>query len=191
METATTKKPTTQAQPGSAIDIDEAVKQVERLYRAVVGTEPPKDLPHTEIPPEKDPGVFVNAQIERLIETLGMQAQPPMPPTPAWAPAATISEERDAYLIDVELAGVKRDDVRITVLQGVMEIAGTRNVKNGQSGRQIRMSERPLGSFRRLLPLPQGCNPASMSAQLSDGVLSIRVPRGKAEDATPRHVTIS
>jgi HSP20 family protein len=169
--------------------VDESLKQVERLYRALVGSEPPTDAPHLEIPPEKDPGVFINTQIERLLGALG--GQTPEQLQPSWTPATTISEETEAFVIDVDLAGVKRDDVHVTVSAGMLEITGVRNVQNGHQERHLRVSERPLGAFRRLLALPQDCNITSTSARLTDGVLSIRVPRTRAAEQAPRHIAIA
>lgn len=188
MEPTTSKAPQTPAKPRS--QLDDAVVQVERLYRAVVGSEPPADLPHTEIPPERDPGVFLNTQVERLLDALTNAAQPARA-VPTWAPAATIAEEVDAFVIDLDVPGIPREGIGITVAAGMIEVTGERKVSNDLKQRQIRVSERPLGIFRRVLALPPECDISAVSAQLTHGVLSIRVPRARSAETSPRQVKVA
>lgn len=184
METTTSKTAPT-ATKGST-KLDDALVQVERLYRAVVGDDPPADAPHVEIPPERDLGVFLNTQVERLLEALGAAAEPKQ--QPQWTPATTISEEASTFVVELDVAGVRREDIKIIATAAMMEITG---VRSSREGLQIRMSERPVGIFRRVLALPPNCDFTSVSARLSDGVLSIRVPRAHTEETAPRLVAIA
>jgi HSP20 family protein len=90
----------------------------------------------------------------------------------------------------LDIAGVQREDIKITVATGMLEVTGTRRGAFEQQGRQLRMSERPLGFFRRVFVLPQICDVTAVAAQFSDGVLSIRVPRTPEKESVPRQVAI-
>ena len=76
------------------------------------------------------------------------------PRTPAWAPALDIAERKDAYLVTVELPGVKLDDLEITLEDGRLTIQGERHVAHDSSEQKVHRVERSSGAFRRSITLP-------------------------------------
>ena len=76
------------------------------------------------------------------------------PRTPAWAPALDIAERKDAYLVTVELPGVKLDDLEITLEDGRLTIQGERQFTSEFSEEQYHRVERSSGAFRRSITLP-------------------------------------
>src|SRR4029434_7963507 len=74
--------------------------------------------------------------------------------TPAWAPALDIAERKDAYLVTVELPGVKLDDLEITLEDDLLTIHGERQFTSESSEQQYHRVERSSGSFRRAITLP-------------------------------------
>jgi HSP20 family protein len=111
-----------------------------------------------------------------------------MDSTPAWAPALDISERKDAYLVTVELPGVKMDDLQITLEDSLLTIQGERQVTNDASEQQFHRVERRYGAFRRSITLPAHVMADAVEASLEDGVLQIVVP--KAEEAKPKRIQV-
>jgi HSP20 family protein len=97
--------------------------------------------------------------------------------TPAWAPAVDISERKDAYLVAVELPGVRVDDLEITVEEGLMTIQGERPVAHDSAEEKVHRVERRYGAFRRSITLPSHVMADAIEASTRDGVLLIMVPK--------------
>jgi len=107
---------------------------------------------------------------------------------PAWAPALDISERKDAYLVTVELPGVKLDDLTITLEDGLLTIQGERQFADDASDQQFHRVERRYGAFRRSITLPTHVITDAVQATVEDGVLQILVP--KAEEAKPKRIQV-
>jgi HSP20 family protein len=97
--------------------------------------------------------------------------------TAAWAPAVDISERKDAYLVTVELPGVKADDVEITVEDGLLTIQGERHFAHDSAEEKMHRTERFFGAFRRSITLPSHVEADKIEASAQDGVLQIMVPK--------------
>ena len=106
----------------------------------------------------------------------------------AWTPLADISETDDAYLVEVELPGVNKDQVNVNVNDHELVITGEIAEPQEEEGRRRRRARR-TGRFEFRTTLPADIDPQGVSASLSDGVLTVRAP--KSEAARPRHVEIS
>jgi HSP20 family protein len=109
--------------------------------------------------------------------------------TRAWAPALDIAEAKDAYLVTVELPGVKLDDLEITLEDGLLTFQGERHVANHSSEEQFHRVERSSGAFRRSITLPAHVEADAVEASMEDGVLRILVP--KAEEAKPKRIQVN
>jgi HSP20 family protein len=109
--------------------------------------------------------------------------------TRAWAPALDISEGKDAYLVTVELPGVKLDDLEIALEDGLLTIRGERHFANDSSEEQFHRVERSSGAFRRSITLPAHVEADAVAASIEDGVLRILVP--KTEEAKPKRIQVN
>jgi HSP20 family protein len=109
--------------------------------------------------------------------------------TPAWAPALDIAERKDAYLVTVELPGVKLDDLQITLEDGLLTIQGERHFEHDSSEEQVHRVERSSGAFRRAITLPAHVMADEVEATIEDGVLRILVP--KAEQAKRKRIQVN
>jgi HSP20 family protein len=123
-----------------------------------------------------------------LAHALGLHAQQASGRTSAWAPALDISERKDAYLVTVELPGLKPEDLDITMEDGLLTIQGERQFTAESSEQQFHRVERRYGSFRRSITLPAHVLAEQIEASFEDGVLLILVP--KAEEAKPRRIQV-
>jgi HSP20 family protein len=103
----------------------------------------------------------------------------------AWRPAVDISERRDAYLVTVEIPGIKAGEVEITMANGLLTIQGERHAAPEAAGEKIHRSERGYGAFRRSLALPSSHVDADKTeASVRDGVLEILVPKASSPQDT-------
>jgi len=105
-----------------------------------------------------------------------------------WTPTANVSETEKEYLIKAELPEVKKEDVQITLADGVLTISGERKMdKEEKDANEIRV-ESFYGSFSRSFALPSDANAQGITAESKDGVLRVHVP--KTEQSKPKSVTI-
>jgi HSP20 family protein len=121
-------------------------------------------------------------------QALGRRQAAAASSAPAWAPALDISERKDAYLVTVELPGVKLDDLEITLEDGLLTIQGERHFAHDSSEQQFHRVERCYGAFRRSITLPAHVQADAVEATVEDGVLQIVVP--KAEEAKPKRIQV-
>ncbi len=98
-----------------------------------------------------------------------------------WAPAADISETEKEYVVKAELPGIKREDVKVTLENGVLTIQGERKLEKEEKDEKTHRIERFYGNFCRSFNLPDNADAASIRAESKDGVLKVHVPKLKAE----------
>jgi HSP20 family protein len=95
-----------------------------------------------------------------------------------WSPSVDVAEEDKAYLVTAELPEVKKEDMKVTVENGVLAISGERKKeKEEKKGVRYHRIERCYGSFLRSFTLPEDADPASVKATMKDGVLKIRIEK--------------
>lgn len=105
-----------------------------------------------------------------------------------FSPPMDVKEDADAYVVHLEVPGIKRDDIDITLQDNALVIRGTRQRQAEKAEGQFRRVERQYGSFARSLSLPRSIDASGVEANLNDGVLEVRLP--KAENAKPRQISI-
>lgn len=106
-----------------------------------------------------------------------------------WTPVANISETDKEYLIKAELPEVSKENVKVTLDNGTITIAGERrNEKEHKDENEIRV-ESFYGTFSRSFALPENIDAKGVTAQSKDGVLRVRIPKTQAVPA-PKAVSI-
>lgn len=105
-----------------------------------------------------------------------------------WEPAVDIQEDEKSYLIKAELPDVKKEDVHVTVENGVLTMTGERKMEKEEKNRKYHRVERSYGSFVRSFVLPDDIDPKKVNATYKDGLLTITV--AKTESAKPKHVEV-
>jgi HSP20 family protein len=106
-----------------------------------------------------------------------------------WSPALDLYDQKDDFVVTVELPGMKKEDIQISLHDGVLTVSGERKHEfEGESGKTFR-SERYFGKFQRSLTLPALVDSGKVSASYKDGILSVTLP--KAEEAKPRQITVN
>jgi HSP20 family protein len=137
-----------------------------------------------------DPQSEVNRLFDEMFGNVGrtsgrQQGAQPM----QWAPTLDVLHEDGDLLIRAELAGVKREDVQITLHERVLSISGERRAEEHREGSGYYVRERRHGSFQRSLVLPYDVEEGEISARFENGVLEVRVP-GAAAERGPRRIQI-
>jgi HSP20 family protein len=105
-----------------------------------------------------------------------------------WAPAVDIYESPEALFLKAELPDVKREDIHITVENGLLTLSGERKADSEVRQEQYHRVERSYGPFSRSFSLPTSVDGSNASAEYKNGVLTVRLPR--REDAKPKRIDI-
>jgi HSP20 family protein len=105
-----------------------------------------------------------------------------------WAPTVDIKEDKEGVTISAELAGLKKDDVKIAVNEGVLTIRGERKFTDEKKKENYHRIERSYGSFLRSFTLPSSVDDSKVKATMKDGLLEIYLP--KKEEAKPKEIEI-
>ena len=108
-----------------------------------------------------------------------------------WSPALDLYQNNDNLVAQVELPGMRKEDIEISLHDGTLTISGERKIESprGENGEQAERSERYVGKFRRSVTLPVHVDASKVGASYRDGILTVTLP--KAEEAKPRQIQIS
>lgn len=105
-----------------------------------------------------------------------------------WAPVADIAEDDKQYAITLELPSVAKEDVKVTLENGVLSIHGERKFEKEIKEKKYHRIERAYGSFHRSFTLPDDADAKKIDAQFKDGVLTVTIP--KSEEAKPKSIEV-
>jgi len=106
----------------------------------------------------------------------------------AWSPAVDISEDDDNFYLQVELAGMKRDDVKIRYEEGLLTITGEKKSEKEEKNVNYHRVERSFGKFERSFRVPTRIVSEKIDANFNNGVLTITLP--KAEEVKPKEIEV-
>lgn len=109
--------------------------------------------------------------------------------TSDWAPVVDIKEEKDKFVLHADLPGVERDQIDITMEDGVLSIRGERKLEEAGENGQYKRVERAHGTFYRRFALPDTADPEGVTARVSNGVLEVVIP--KREQVKPRRIEVN
>jgi HSP20 family protein len=105
-----------------------------------------------------------------------------------WSPALDLYQNNDDVIAVLELPGMRKEDIEISLHDGTLTISGER--KNSSSnGEKAERTERYVGSFRRSITLPARVDTSKVSATYRDGILTVTLP--KAEEAKPKRIEVA
>lgn len=105
-----------------------------------------------------------------------------------WAPSVDIAETAEEYQIKAELPEVKKEDVKVSVDNGMLRIEGERKHEKEEKGKKWHRVERSYGSFLRTFTVPDNADATKVSAEFKKGVLSVHLP--KSATAKPKSVEV-
>ena len=132
----------------------------------------------------------IQSRINELFEdALGRTRAQQSAAAGVWYPPVDILESKDSYLIRAELPGMRNEDLKTEVNDGILTLSGERKLEEPASGVEYHRVERVTGKFSRSFYVPQTVNPDGIKATYKDGILEVQVP--KADEAKPRKIAIS
>lgn len=105
-----------------------------------------------------------------------------------WEPLTDIAEDDKEFVLKVELPEMKKEDVKVTVENGTLRISGERTAEKEEKGKKYHRIERSYGSFLRAFTLPAGADGTKVSAEYTDGVLKVHLP--KTAEARPKAIEV-
>src|SRR6478752_7519095 len=123
---------------------------------------------------------------QRMVNQFFADAEAPL--SGAFAPALDVEETDEGFTLHVELPGIDPSAVDVSIEENVLTIAGERNFYSDKSSEGFRRVERRFGTFHRSVRLPDRVDPNGVTAEYSDGLLTVVVP--KSESAKPRRIQV-
>ena len=105
-----------------------------------------------------------------------------------WTPAVDIVEDKDGFVLRADLPGVDRDDIEVSMDDGVLTISGERRAEERSEFEGIQRFERVSGRFQRRFSLPDSADADSIKARSVNGILEISIP--KRPEVQARRITV-
>jgi HSP20 family protein len=126
----------------------------------------------------------LNARLGELMRTATHNVHNPE----FWTPLTDVEETEDAWVVELEVPGVKPNDISVEVRDS-SELVVTGEIKERERAGILRRRTRPVGRFEYRVALPGETDRDRIEASLSDGVLTVRVP--KSERSQPRRIQVA
>ena len=108
-----------------------------------------------------------------------------------WTPSVNLAETKKAYKIDAELPGVTKEDVKITLEDGVLCIQGERKEEKEEKEEEYHRMESVYGSFLRRLSMPSDADETKIDAKFKDGMLKIIIPKSEEKQARSKEIAVN
>ena len=105
-----------------------------------------------------------------------------------WTPSVDISEDDKEWLIKAEIPEVKKEDVKVTVENGVLTVTGERKFEKEEKDKKYHRIERSYGNFYRSFTLPEGADTEHVDARYANGVLTLKLK--KSPQFAPKHIKV-
>jgi len=129
----------------------------------------------------------VQRQMDRVLNGLNFYGSETEAP---WGPPTEIREDAEALYVEVEVPGVRSEDIELTVENNVLTVSGEKRIEReeGKDDGDYRLFERRYGRFSRSFTLPPTVDPQRVDANYDNGVLAVRLP--KSEESKPRRIQV-
>jgi HSP20 family protein len=106
-----------------------------------------------------------------------------------WTPNLDVYEDKDNIFVRAELPGMKKEDISLSLHDGMLSISGERKTEERKDDTEVYRAERFFGRFQRTVSLPAPVASEKVKAQYKDGILTVTLP--KAEEAKPKHIDVN
>ena len=165
-------------------------EDVKFLYEEITGQEWEREsIPAYAFPDGVDKGLYVTRELECLDQILRAQGSPPAQLLqPRFSPRMEITETQNALDIAIELPGVRKVDISLTLHHDILHLRAEKQFDETRKKRFFRAAERQYGIFERHVSLPTSSDEEGVRAQFDEGVLQITVR--KTEPQLPRGLDI-
>jgi HSP20 family protein len=126
-------------------------------------------------------------EIDRLFDLSGLGRDVGL--FSGWTPSLDVYQDKDNVYVKAELPGMKKEEIDISLHDGMLTITGERKREEKAEGDDTFRSERFFGRFHRSVALPTAVDSGKVKASYKDGILTITLP--KAEEAKPKHIEVN
>jgi len=134
--------------------------------------------------------VSIQDEMNRLFDDFfGRPITRPEWTEPAWCPCVDVSETKDDVIINTEIPGMSKDDVKVSIQDNVLTLSGEKKQEKEEKDSNYHRLERSYGSFSRSFTLPTTVQPDKVKAAYKDGILRITLP--KSEEVKPKQIPIT
>jgi len=106
-----------------------------------------------------------------------------------WTPALDMFEDKDNVYVRMELPGMRKEDIDLSLHNGSLSISGERKTDDKYQNAEVYRAERFVGRFQRTVTLPTPVKGEKVKAQYKDGILTVTLP--KAEEAKPKQIDVN
>lgn len=106
----------------------------------------------------------------------------------SWLPAVDLAQTPESFRVTVDLPGLRREDINLTVENNTLTLSGERKFEKTEAGPHFDRIERAYGKFSRTFHLPTNVDNTKVEASFENGVLTVEIP--KAETAKSRQIDI-
>ncbi len=106
-----------------------------------------------------------------------------------WKPVTNLREDKGNYIVEAEIPGMKKEDIKISFKDGSLTINGERKEEDEKKEENSHLIERKYGSFCRSFSLPEGVKEDKIDASYKDGILKVVLP--KAEEVKAKEITVN
>ena len=108
-----------------------------------------------------------------------------------WAPSVDVSETDKEYLVKAEIPGVNKDDVKVTVQDGMLTIRGERKMEKEEKGKKFHRIERSYGSFMRSFRVPEDADETKVKAEFKDGMMNVTLPKSEKAKKSVTNIAVT
>ena len=131
----------------------------------------------------------IQDEMNRLFENFLTRGRKEFEISPfGWEPICNLKEDDENYILEAELPGLKKEDIKISLKNDVLTISGERKEEKEKKDKHSHIVERQYGSFYRSFTLPSGVEEDKIDATYKDGVLKVVLP--KTEKAKVKEITV-
>jgi HSP20 family protein len=139
--------------------------------------------------PRNDAGFFFPRYMRSFFEDLNKEFDGATSPS-AYVPRVDLSEDTNNIYVHAELPGLSKDDVKVTVADGILTIRGEKKHEEKKEDKNYFRIERRYGEFARQFTLPDNIKEEEVHANFNNGVLEIAIPKGEPSKPKEREIPI-
>lgn len=136
-----------------------------------------------------DEFISIQEQMNRFFDPDGSKLWAEESGDVVWQPTVDIYEDNTCVILKIDLPGIDREDIRVTIEDNILTLQGKRKLKQDIVRERYHRLERYYGPFQRNFTLPHSINKKKVSASCDKGVLTIILP--KNEETLPRQIDIN
>lgn len=107
-----------------------------------------------------------------------------------WAPVVDITENDREYVLKAELPGLKKEDIKLDLANGVLTLSGERSSEKEDKSEKYHRIERSYGRFSRSFSVPDDVKLDEIKADCKDGVVSVHLPRAENKPALSKNIAV-